>query len=315
MDENTPFVFLTVTWAADRTHFSLLHQSLQLSPLHAVPHHVVVQHEDLGLFSEFGSETMRILSSAEVLPGDVELRRNQARAWRARVGRDITRTAGSLTRRLGWPEWPRYTGWHTQQITKLAFVAASPVDTVVVLDSDVIVTPSAAIEDFVCPGKIVCYQDLRSADGLRGKVFHWQESAHQLFGERFSASEYDGYYDTPFVMHAPSVRAMLASLENRYQKPWWQVLLQQPPRRWSEFGTYKYFLRHCQNQSVDWRNADIMGYLFDASDIAQLTDKFTRMLRDRQQHYITIHSQSSGRQLWTAEAYVDAVREILRNNV
>jgi len=107
------------------------------------------------------------------------------------------------------------------------------------------------------------------------------------------------------------VRAMLAKLEDHYQMPWWQVMLRQPPRRWSEFGTYKYFLRHCQQKPVDWRAANIMGYLFDASDIAQLTDKFTHMLSDEQQHYITIHSQSSGRQLWTADAYADVVGRIL----
>jgi hypothetical protein len=305
----TDIVFLTVTWAADRSHFSLLHHSLGLSALRSVPHHVVVQHEDLSLFGGFADVRTQLHSSAEVLPDEVEARRNLARRWQRRLGRGGTRFAGSVARHLGWPDWVRYTGWHTQQLTKLAFVAASEVDTVVVLDSDVIVTPHASAEDFLRPGHIVCYRDERPAATLRGKVLHWQQTACRVFDDRFAEDmSYDGYYDTPFVMHAPSVRAMLTWLEQRYVQPWWLTLVQQPPRRWSEFGIYKHFLRRHQAQPVEWRSADIMGYLFDARDITHLTQRFADLIQRQKSHCITIHSQSSGRQLWTADTYGDAIR-------
>lgn len=302
-------MFLTVTWSADRSHFSLLHHSLGLSALAAVPHHVVVQHEDLALFQGFADARTQLHSSADILPDEVEAHRNGARTWQRRLGRGATRLAGSLARHLGHPEWVRYTGWHTQQLTKLAFVAASAVDTVVVMDSDVIVTPHASAEDFLRPGHIVCYRDERPAASLRGKVRHWQQTACRLFGDPFTGGvAYDGYYDTPFVMHAPSVRALLAWLEQRYAQPWWLTLVQQPPRRWSEFGIYKHFLRHHSSHPVDWRNADIMGYLFDARDITHLTQSFAGLIQRQKSHCITIHSQSSGRQLWTADTYGEAIR-------
>lgn len=310
MDAGTPdMIFLTVTWSADHSHFSLLHHSLGLSSLRSIPHHVVVQHEDLPLFHNFAGGQVTLHSSRDVLPSAVEDRRNSARSWQRHLGRGPTRLAGSLTRHLGYPNWVRYTGWHTQQLTKLAFVAASEVDTVVVMDSDLIVTPHACAEDFLRPGQIVCYRDERPATGLRGKVRHWQRTACRLFDDPFSVGEsYDGYYDTPFVMHAPTVRAMLAWLERRYDRPWWSTLVRQPPRRWSEFGIYKHFLRHHQSQPVDWRNAEIMGYLFDADDISDLTRQFAELIERRRTHCITIHSQSSGRQLWTADTYGDAIR-------
>lgn len=305
-------MFLTVTWAADRSHFSLLHHSLGRSALAAVPHHVVVQHEDLSLFQGFADARTQLHSSAEILPDQVETRRNNARCWQRRLGRGATRLAGSLARHLRHPDWVRYTGWHTQQLTKLAFVAASTVDTVVVMDSDVIVTPHASAADFLRPEHIVCYRDERPAADLRGKVLHWQETACRLFDDPFvAAATYDGYYDTPFVLHAPSVRAMLAWLEQRYRRPWWLTLVQQPPRRWSEFGLYKHFLRHHPSPPVDWRSADIMGYLFDARDITHLTQSFADLIQRQQSHCITIHSQSSGRQLWTADTYGEAIRGVL----
>lgn len=306
---NPGMIFLTVTWSADRSHFSLLHHSLGLSGLAVIPHHVVVQHEDLALFGGFADARTRLHSSAEILPDEVEIRRNIARRWQRRLGRGATRLAGSASRHVGWPQWVRYTGWHTQQLTKLAFVAASEVDTVVVMDSDLIVTPHASTEDFLRPGHIVCYRDERPAARLRGKVLHWQQTACRLFGDPFVAgASFDGYYDTPFVLHAPAVRAMIAWLEQRYAQPWWLTLAQQPPRRWSEFGIYKHFLRHHQAQPVDWRSADIMGYLFDARDITHLTQSFADLVRRQKSHCITIHSQSSGRQLWTADTYGDAIR-------
>lgn len=305
-------VFLTVTWSADRAHFALLHHSLQLSALRAVPHHVVVQHEDLELFRVFADQRTQLHSSAELLPAPVESHRNSARTWQKRLGRGATRIAGSLARHVGWPDWVRYTGWHTQQLTKLAFVAASEVDTVVVMDSDVIITPHASAADFIRPGKIVCYCDERPADTLRGKVLHWQQTACRLLNDPFAvATSFDGYYDTPFVMHAPTVRALLAWLEQRYAQPWWLTLVQQPPRQWSEFGIYKQFLRHHQTQPVDWRGADIMGYLFDARDIGELSCRFAELIAQQRSHCITIHSQSSGRQLWSADSYGGAIKREL----
>ena len=302
----TPLVILTVTWSRDKPHFSLLRESIQRSSFAAVPHHVIVQHEDLDLFREYPGIVLH--STADVLPPEVEMRRTQARIWQQRCGRRWTNLAGSLARNLNWPTWVRYTGWHTQQLSKLAFVAGSESDTVVIMDSDLVVTPYAQAADFLSPEKIVCYQKMMAPANIGGKVLNWQRTAHRLFGSRFSdATGYDGYYDTPFVMHSPSVRALFAWLENRYQKPWWRVLVDLPPRRWSEFGIYKQYLRAQALDHVEWRAPDSIGYLFDASDPHKLAQNFTTLLHAEKCHYITIHSQSSGRQLWSPDRYLSLI--------
>jgi hypothetical protein len=319
-----PFILLTVTWSLDKPHFSLLRESLRHSAFAQIPHHVVVQHEDLDLFREFPGIILH--STADILPTDVEARRREARIWQARLGRRGTVIGGSLARYFGWPRWVSYTGWHTQQLSKLAFVAGADIETVVILDSDLIVTPHARATDFLYSEKtdlekagqekIVCYQDLRPMAHLKGKVRHWQQTAHRLFGTAFPSSEYyDAYYDTPFVMHGPTLRALLGWLEQRYSQPWWLTLAQQAPRRWSEFGMYKHYLRTLSPATVDWRAADCMAYLSDASDVAQLAQHFEEALHQRKAHYITIQSQSSGRQSWTPENYADRIRQKLNSAV
>lgn len=297
--------FLTVTWAGDRIPFALLKKSMAMSNFSDRAHDVIVHTEDLQQFDFVPDTHVRLLSTADILPPDVELQRTVAQARQRWAGRRGTTLAGSLTRYTGWPGWVRYTGWHTQQLSKLAYVAASECDTVIIFDSDVVITPYASVTDFLQPERFICYESKIAVDQVTGKVKNWQQTAFNLFDQEMpSSGRVDCYYDTPFVMHAPTVRRMLDWLETRYQKSWWEVLVGLPPRRWSEFGCYKCFLRTRTDQShIDWRGTESIGYLYDASDPAHLIQEFKRLVEQQHCHYVTIHSQSSGRQRWSAESY------------
>lgn len=304
--------FLTITWAADLAHFSMLRESLQRSALSHIPHHIVVQDEDLHLFRKFEQPGVHLYSSADILPAEVESRRKSALHWQRVFGRRGAKVGGSIVRYAPFPQWVRFTGWHTQQMSKLAFVLNSAVDTVVILDSDVIVTPHANEQDFAHPTKVVCYQHWREPDHLKGKVRNWQKTASSLFRHTFDGrKKYDAYYDTPFVMHAPTVRLLRQWLEKEYALPWWQVLVNLPPRRWSEFGIYKHYLRYSAPCDVEWRDSDIFGYLFDISNEQTLFLELDRLLNERESHFITIHSQNSGRKLWNIDVYQHKILERL----
>lgn len=307
--------FLTVTWAGDRVPFFLLQKSLAMSGFADQKHDVVVHTEDISQFDFVPDTHVRLLPTAEILPADVEQQRSIALTRQRQLGRRGTKLAGSLTRHIGWPRWVRYTGWHTQQLSKLAYVAASQCDTVIILDSDVVITPHAQLEDFFQPERLICFEAQTDIEQVTGKVKNWQQSAFQLFDQKMpSCGTLDTYYDTPFVMHAPTVRRMLEWLENRYQRPWWEVLINLPPRRWSEFGCYKCFLRTNTDQArIDWRNTDSIGYLYDASDPARLAKEFKNLVEQQHCHYVTIHSQSSGRQRWSAESYQSLIEDELSN--
>ncbi|MEX2497100.1 MAG: DUF6492 family protein [Woeseia sp.] len=280
-----------------------------------LPHDIVVQTEDLALFEDFRHPSVSLYPTSEILPKAVERARLLARRRQRKAGRRGTKLLGSISRRIGWPRWPGYTGWHTQQVCKLAYVAASASTPIVVMDSDLVVTDHARLEDFLTPHGTVCFSRWQQRSSLTGKVRNWQIAAHRLFETAMADTEsFDCYFDTPFVMHAPAVRNMQQWLEAHYSKPWWNILLSQPPRGWSEFCTYKTFLRNVTNQDVDWRSTDKFGYLFDAGEPKRLLRQFVQLANIEKRHYITIHSQSAGRQLWAAEPYVDLVRSYLFRN-
>ncbi len=301
---------VTPTWAADVEHFKLMRLSLDYSALADLPHHVIVQTEDMGQFDQYRDHpSINLVSSEDVLPREVERKRVRARAMRDSLGRDATRILTSLARYLGWPQWVRYTGWHTQQLIKLCMAADSGSENVVVLDSDVVVTKHASERDFVSPGKIVCIAEVGGKDAVNSKVRNWNDQARSLWDISTTTNDMEMYFDTPLILHGLAVRNMLYELEQTYQASWWHVLLSQPPRRWSEFATYIKYLRHMNHGfDLEWRDTGMCRYIFDASDPAWLEQLFIKYYQDPESHYITIHSQSSGRQLWDADAYIDRVR-------
>ncbi|PAV25880.1 hypothetical protein CF392_08790 [Tamilnaduibacter salinus] len=313
MPSKDRYCIVTPTWSGDLDHFRLLRRSLARSRFAETPHYVVVQTEDREAFEEFNQPPVRLRTTAEVLPASVERRRRRATALSKRLGRHWTRICGSLNRVWGWPRWPAYTGWHTQQICKLMVAKTADVDRVIVLDSDVIVTPHATPADFDGEGRYRCFATWEATDSLGSKVSNWVQQSEKLIGQ---AAVIDGqantYFDTPFILETPVVRAMIEWLESTYGRPWWARLLAQPPRRWSEFGTYKAFLAtHYDAAQVDWCSPEVCRYLYDASDVAALIGGVRQMLGDESVHYLTIHSQSNGREDWGAWQFADQLADVI----
>lgn len=307
---------MTPSWSEDRVHFELMRASVERSALKSLRHYVVVQTEDMYLFRKYAAPGVELMSTAELLPDEVEKMRQRARRLRIQSGRGMTRILGSVVRYTGRPRWVYYTGWHVQQITKLALAAASEIDNVVIMDSDVIVTHHARADDFIHPDKIICFEHWGAIAEAHRKVVNWNRQAYALWGKPLSAETMiDTYFDTPFLLHAPSVRAMLAQLEERYERPWWQTLLGQPPRRWSEFATYRTFLRlFLPQECIDWRTDRQVRILCDARDPQAVRRKFVQFLQDPDSHYITVYSQSGGKQLWGAEEYMPLILPLLKDS-
>lgn len=305
---------ITPTWSGDRRHVELMRASIERSPLHALPHELVVQTEDRMLFEPLASESVRLRTTAELLPADVEAMRVRARRLQRFAGRAGTRLLSSIARRTGSPRWTAYTGWHVQQLTKLAAAARTTAEHVVAINSDVVITPHASVDDFIDPRRIVCFS--RSGplpESSSRKVYNWNREAHRLFGEPLPESDsFEVYFDTPFVLHAPSVRRMLAWLEAEHACPWWQALLRQPPRRWSEFGSYRVFLRRRPPAcGIDWRDGRYMRFVVDIRDPASVESRVAALLEDPGSHYITIHLRSGDRRIWGDSGHAERTLGLL----
>jgi len=291
----------------------VMRSSLEHSPLARFQHYVVVQDEDLSLFEEFRDlPGLTLLSTRDVLPALVERRRVRARRISDRFGRDFTRICGSLRRVFSWPLWPSYTGWHTQQLCKLKLASELDCEIAVVLDSDLVITPSAAAEDFYGASGVVCFADWQSRSELGGKVRNWVLETEALVGAEYRADPVNVYFDTPFVFDRELLCSALSGLESKTGKSWWSALLDLPPRRWSEFGFYKAFLVHRMPEgTIDWREPSFTRYVYDTHDAEQVVDAVKTMLADPNVHYITIHSQASGREDWDPRLYIEPIKAIL----
>lgn len=322
---HTPTVSLvTPTWSGDLDHYRVLLRSLENKSLSGLKHTTVVQTEDLALFSGLlaasaGPVATQLCTSEQVLPAEVELARCQALRYQKIWGRHVTRLCGSASRVLGGPNWPRYTGWHTQQISKLAMVAQADTDYVLVIDSDVIVTPAADLSTMLSDNGIICFSDRKPLTQFKGKTRKWVLQADGILRVPSDPQrEYDSYFDTPFLLHVATVRAMFAWLENEYRQPWWRVLLAQSPRHWSEFAIYKLFLQKNSDEHpetvVRWLAPSMMRYIFDTRDTVKLLSELQQYWQDPAIHFITVHSQSSGRQRWRAHEFVEEFLAMINNS-
>lgn len=299
-------VFITPTWAGDLEHFRVMRSSLEHSPLARFQHYVVVQHEDLGMFEEFRDRPgLTLLSTRDVLPEEVERRRVRARLLSERLGRNFTRICGSLKRFSCWPSWPSYTGWHTQQLCKLKLASELDCDKAVVIDSDVVVTPHADAADFYADCGVLCFAQWQKRSELRGKVRNWLVESERLVGKSPGSEWVNVYFDTPFVLDSKLLKWALRELESARGNAWWSVLLDCPPRRWSEFGYYKAFLASRESQvDLEWRQPTFFRYLYDTRDPEAVVAQVRSFMQDSKVHYVTIHSQASGRHEWPAEDFL-----------
>ena len=187
--------------------------------------------------------------------------------------------------------------------------ALADTDYVLIIDSDVIVTPAADLAGILGHDGIVCFSSRKPLSEFKGKTRKWVLQAEALLRTTpVDEGKYDAYFDTPFLLHVNTVRAMFAWLERTYKQPWWQVLLAQPPRRWSEFATYRLFLEQLSesrpDRQVTWLAPLMMHYIFDASEPERLLSALQKSWHDPAIHFITVHSQGSGRQAWPVATYV-----------
>ncbi len=313
---NKNICLITCSYSGDFQQFSFLRESIQNSKFKDAHHVVTVESEDLPLFRTLDDSKMTLQSTQALLPEKVEKARTHAKKNSTQYGRRASRIAGSLCRHLKGAQWPQYTGWHTQQISKLLMAANSTIDNVIVLDSDVIVFPNASPESLINPrdsDRITCFSDRVPQATIKDeKVKKWNQQAAILFGQDNVAIQ-ESYFDTPFIFHAPTVRKMFEWLENQYQKPWWQVLLEQPARRWSEFATYRTYLRHIeQDVNVLWKKNIHSHYIYDAYNASQVTQQVAKLIKEPSIYFLTLHSQASGKAKWNTGDCIDSLRPILK---
>ncbi len=307
---------VTATWFGDLKQFAIQRASIAASGLAQVPHHVVIQTEDLHHFSHLAHGQLSMVSTASVLPESLEAQRVHARRVGDQLGRHASRLAGSLSRHLGFPGWPNFTGWHMQQISKLMIAAQCSSDYAIIIDSDVIATPAASTAKLVSGEPVVeCYSRWKPRAQLTNKERHWIDHAQNVMG---SLPERDGqvnaFFDTPFPIHLETLRQMMTGLESRYQKPWWQVLLAGPPRHLSEFAMYKAYLarRYSEDNAVNWRDSSHLRYIYAKGAPESWLHLLQQHLDDQDTQFITLHSHSNRQRNWLDDRAAQRITDMIQ---
>lgn len=297
----------TVTWRGDLDHFRWLRRSLRHFGLGALPHVVVVHTEDAARFADEIRDGVQLLTTAEVLPADVERARVRALHFRARFGRRAARLLLSLSKRLGWPDFIRCEGWQVQQLSKLALASHLRVRRYVVIDSDVVICGAPDLALFGQGAVTSVFEQWLAPEAATVQQRRWYATAVALFGAD-AVPQVNGYVGTPFVFERETVLALQAALARISGRHWTRGLLDQRPGRWSEFASYSQFARHHADPArLRFRDIPHHRRIGEPEERAQTAALIDRAFDDPQAWFLTIESDQRLAGRHGVSGYADAL--------
>jgi Family of unknown function (DUF6492) len=193
---------ITKSFAPDFELCSDLHQSVLNYAPDSVQHHIVVPRPDLKLFGRLAGPRTHIRCETDLLP-----------RWFVPVPfTNVTVNLGRL--------FPPVRGWILQQVVKLAAIAASEDDVVLVADSDVEFVRPVTVETFVAESVVRFYRKPRAIDEQLPRHMAWHRTARALLGLPPAEPPYTDYISSLLVCDPAIVRRMLARVTATSARPW-----------------------------------------------------------------------------------------------
>ncbi|WP_291574807.1 DUF6492 family protein [Bradyrhizobium sp.] len=221
---------LTPTYGRDLELCTLLCESVDRHVTSFSKHYLLVPDCDLSLFSHFESERRTVLPASMFLPG-----------WLRPLPRIIQRK-----RRQYW--WSLRakpaSGWHVQQLIKIAATMSLPHERYCILDSDIVFFRDFDLARFEYPNSIPL---LKMPDEVTPKQIRharWVETSHQLLGlpvPSLPAADFIGHI---IFWDRQTARAMAAKIETATRLHWVEALCR--TREFSEYMLYGYFVQSDQ---------------------------------------------------------------------
>jgi Family of unknown function (DUF6492) len=213
---------MTKSFAPDFELCADLHRSLLDCTPDSVHHHIIAPRQDLKLFGRLAGSRTHIRSEAEFLPGSF-----------------VSSPFGNFTVNLGRP-FPPVRGWILQQLVKLAAVAASEDDVVLVADSDVEFIRPFTVETFVRDGVLRFFRRPNYITEQLPRHITWHRVSRALLGLPPADPPYTDYIWGMVACDPRIVRQMLARVEATTGRPWTTVIAGQ--LHFSEWTLYGMFV-------------------------------------------------------------------------
>jgi hypothetical protein len=199
----TRMAVITPSFAPDFELCAALNRSVLDNAPDKVQHHIIVPRSDLKLFGRLAGPRTHIRCEVDLLP-------------RTFVHVPFSNITVNLVR-----PFPPVRGWVLQQVIKLAAVAASEDDVVLVVDSDVEFVRPFTAEMFVRDGKVRFYRKPNQIDSRLPRHMIWHRVARVLLGLPPVAPPFTDYIPSSLVAWDPIiVRRMLARVTASTGRPW-----------------------------------------------------------------------------------------------
>ena len=218
---------LTPTYARDLALCALLCDSVDRHAGSFSKHYLLVPDSDLAAFSRFASPSRTVLPASRFLPPWLRplpaiIRRQRRQHWWSFRSRPVS-------------------GWHIQQILKIAAAAALPHRRYCILDSDIVLFRNLDLTRFEYPKVIPL---LKIPDGITSDLARhtrWLRAAHQLLGlatPSLPAADFIGHV---IFWDQRAIRAMIEKIEMTAGRGWIEALCR--TREISEYMLYGYFVQ------------------------------------------------------------------------
>jgi hypothetical protein len=205
----TRVAVITKSFAPDFELCVALNQSVLDNSPDTVQHHIIVPPPDLKLFGRLAGPRTLIRCEADLLP-------------RTFVRVPFNNIMVNLRR-----PFPPVRGWIQQQVVKLAAVAASEDEGVLVVDSDVEFVRPFTAEMFVRNGEVRFYRKPNEIDKRLPRHMTWHRVARALLGLPPAEPPYSGYISSSLAWDPLIVRRMLARVTATTGRPWPTAIAEQ----------------------------------------------------------------------------------------
>jgi len=212
----------TVSFAPDFDLCVRLNRSVLDNSPATVQHHIIVPRSDLKLFGGLAGPRTHIQCEDDFLP------RTFVRVPFINIKLNLRRP------------FPPVRGWIQQQVIKLAAVAASEDDAVLIADSDVEFFRRFTAETFVREGKVRFFRNPDRIDERLPRHLIWHRVARALLGLPPAEPPYPDYISSLLVWDPMIVRRMLARVTATTGRPWPTAIAGQ--LHFSEFVLYGVFV-------------------------------------------------------------------------
>jgi hypothetical protein len=227
-DKMNPVALLTPTYGRDLELCTLLCESVDRHVGSFSKHYLLVPDCDLSLFSHFESERRRVLPASMFLPD-----------WL----RPLPRIVQRKRRQYWWSLRAKpASGWHVQQLIKIAATMSLPHERYCILDSDIVFFRDFDLARFEYPNSISLLNLPNEVTAKQIRHARWVETSHRLLGlsaAKLPASDFIGHI---IFWDQQTARAMAARIEAATNLEWVEALCR--VREFSEYMLYGYFVQN-----------------------------------------------------------------------